>query len=248
MPKEWRRSILVPVYKNKGDAQSCNNYQGDGICNEVMEKSGEQRLRRMVKIGEEQFGFMPGKSTRGLRVSRSKTEGMTLNKQGNHPELMLQRVRVLEVREFKYLGSTFQENGECEREVTRRIQAGCAGWKKVSGVLCDKNISLKVKGKVHKIVIWLAMIYGIKTVGATSLQMEKLGVAEMRMLRMEMEIAKMDKVRNECVRRKVGVENIEEKIREARLRWYGHMRRREDSYVGRKVLYMEVSGKRPKGD
>ena len=38
---------------------------------------------------------------RGLRVSRSKTERMTLNKQGNHPELMLQRVRVPEVREFK---------------------------------------------------------------------------------------------------------------------------------------------------
>ena len=64
---------------------------------------------------------------------------------------------------------------------------------------------------------------------------------------MEMEITKMDKVRNECVRRKVGVENIKEKIREARLRWYGHMRRREDSYVGRKVLDMEVSGKHPRG-
>ena len=89
---------------------------------------------------------------RGLCISRSKTEGMTLNKQGNQPELMLQRVRVPEVREFKYLGSTFQDNGECERKVTRRIQAGWAGWKKVSGVLCDKNISLKVKGKVHKIV------------------------------------------------------------------------------------------------
>ena len=126
--------------------------------------------------------------------------------------------------------------------MTRRIQAGWAGWKKVSGVLCDKNISLKVKGKVYKIVVRPAM----ETVGATNLQVGKLGMAEMKMLRMEMEIKKMDKVRNECMRRKVGVENIEEKIREARLRWYGHMRRREDSYVGRKVLDMEVSGKRPR--
>ena len=28
MPEEWRRSILVPIYKNKGDIQSCTNYQG----------------------------------------------------------------------------------------------------------------------------------------------------------------------------------------------------------------------------
>jgi hypothetical protein len=25
MPDEWRRSILVPIFKNKGDIQSCTN-------------------------------------------------------------------------------------------------------------------------------------------------------------------------------------------------------------------------------
>jgi hypothetical protein len=28
MHEEWRRNILVPIYKNKGDIQSCTNYQG----------------------------------------------------------------------------------------------------------------------------------------------------------------------------------------------------------------------------
>ena len=27
MPDEWKRSILVPIYKNKGDIQSCTNYR-----------------------------------------------------------------------------------------------------------------------------------------------------------------------------------------------------------------------------
>jgi hypothetical protein len=27
MPKEWRRSILVPIFKNKRDVQSCTNYR-----------------------------------------------------------------------------------------------------------------------------------------------------------------------------------------------------------------------------
>jgi hypothetical protein len=28
MHDEWRRIILVPIFKNKGDVQSCTNYQG----------------------------------------------------------------------------------------------------------------------------------------------------------------------------------------------------------------------------
>jgi hypothetical protein len=28
MPDEWRWSILVPIFKNKEDVQSCTNYRG----------------------------------------------------------------------------------------------------------------------------------------------------------------------------------------------------------------------------
>ena len=35
-----------------------------------------------------------------------------------------------------------------------------------------------------------------------------------------------DKVRNEDIRTKIGVASIEEKMRENRLRWFGHVRRK----------------------
>ena len=38
-----------------------------------------------------------------------------------------------------------------------------------------------------------------------------------------------------------------DKLRSGRLRWYGHVKRREEAYVGRRVLEMELPGRRKRG-
>ena len=66
MPDEWRRSTLVPIFKNKGDVQSCTNYRGIKLMSHTMklwERVIEHRLRKMTSVTQNQFGFMPGRST-----------------------------------------------------------------------------------------------------------------------------------------------------------------------------------------
>ncbi|KAK3559772.1 hypothetical protein QTP86_020723 [Hemibagrus guttatus] len=66
MPEEWRRSVLVQIFKNKGDVQSCSNYRGIKLMSHTMkvwERVVEARLRKVVEICEQQYGFMPRKST-----------------------------------------------------------------------------------------------------------------------------------------------------------------------------------------
>ncbi|WVZ58983.1 hypothetical protein U9M48_009193 [Paspalum notatum var. saurae] len=66
MSEEWRRSTLVPIYKNKGDIQSCTNYRGIKPMSHTMkpwERVLEHRLRSLTCISMNQFGFMPGRST-----------------------------------------------------------------------------------------------------------------------------------------------------------------------------------------
>ena len=66
MPEEWRRSVLISIYKNKGDAQCCGNYRGIKLMSHTMkiwERIIEARLRNRVEISKQQYGFMSGKRT-----------------------------------------------------------------------------------------------------------------------------------------------------------------------------------------
>ena len=66
IPDEWRESVLVPIYKEKGDVQECLNYRGIKLLSHTMkiwERIVDKRVRGKLEVAEEQFGFMPGRGT-----------------------------------------------------------------------------------------------------------------------------------------------------------------------------------------
>ncbi|XP_070012880.1 uncharacterized protein [Nicotiana sylvestris] len=117
-------------------------------------------------------------------------------------------------------------------------------WKLPSGVLCDKKVPILLKGKFYRAVVRPALLYGIKCwlVKISHVQMMK--VAKMRMLRWMYGNTKMDMIRNEDIREKVGVAPIEDKMREARLRWFGHIQRRSTDAPVRRCERLAMVGTR----
>ena len=85
------------------------------------------------------------------------------------------------------------------------------------------------------------MMYGAKTWAVKKAQEKKLDVAEMRMLRWMSGVTKLDRIRNERNRGTTKVGEISKKVQESRLKWYGHVLRREEEYVGKRVVGMEVT-------
>lgn len=390
IPEEWRDSILVPVFKNKGDIQDCSNYRGIKLTShslKLWERIIEKRLREKVSISEQQFGFMPGRSTtdaifalrqvmekyregqrdlhcvfldlekaydrvprtevwnclrikkvdekyirlvqdmyrgsttrvrcaagitqqfevtvglhqgsalspflfaiimdclteniqrqapwdmlfaddvvicaetrqeveerlevwrraledRGMKVSRQKTEYMWMGGQGKIGEVEMQGEQIKRTEEFKYLGSTVQTNGGSEKEVEKRVQAGWSAWKKITGILCDRRVPAKVKGKLFKTMVRPAMLYGMEAVAVTQRQEATLEVAEMKMLRYSLGKTLLDHVRNEDIRSKVKVGQVRGKLRETRLRWLGHVVRRDEEYVGKRMRKLAVGARK----
>ena len=121
---------------------------------------------------------------------------------------------------------------------------GINGWRKVSGVICDRRLPATVKGKVYSLVVRPVMVYGLEMVAVTKKQVEEMKVAEMKMLRFAMGVTRKGKIRNEYIRDTVKVERLGMTMRESRLRWYEQVKRRDQEYVGRKMMEMELPGKR----
>ena len=67
------------------------------------------------------------------------------------------------------------------------------------------------------------------------------------MLRWMSGVTKLDRIRNERFRGTTKAGEISKKVPESRLKWYGYVLRREDEYVGKRVMVMEVPGKRRRG-
>ena len=127
------------------------------------------------------------------------------------------------------------------------MQAGWNGWRKVSRVICDRKLPARVKGKTYSLVVRPVMVYGLETVTFTKKQVKKIKVAEMKILKFAMGVTRKDEIRNEYIRSTVKVERLGMKMRDGRLRWYGHVMRRDQAYIERKMMEIELPGKRKRG-
>ena len=123
--------------------------------------------------------------SKGFKLSRTKTEYMRCNFTGVDDEGVIRMdggvVPTKDV--FRYLGSMLQKDGGIDADVNHRINAGWMKWRQASGVLCDRQFPLKLKGKFYRTAVRPAMLYGAECWPTARRHVNKLSVAEMRMLR-----------------------------------------------------------------
>ncbi|KAE8681311.1 Detected protein of unknown function [Hibiscus syriacus] len=188
---------------------------------------------------------------KGLRINIEKTEYLCSNFNGNQNDEDVEvciEGHVLPSKDcFKYLGSMIHKDGGVDDDVTHRIKAGWLKWRAATGVLCDKKVPLKLKGKFYRMAIRPALLYGSECWAPKKDHVRRIEAAEMRMLRWTCGRTLWDMTTNSAIRMSLGVVSVSEKLREGRLRWFGHVLRRLPSDAVRRVESITVYGARRKG-
>ncbi|EYC11789.1 hypothetical protein Y032_0049g1768 [Ancylostoma ceylanicum] len=152
-----------------------------------------------------------------------------------------------QTKEFQYLGSLLSADEPVGAAIRGTITCAWLKWRESTGILCDRRCSRVLKGKVCRTVVRPALLYGSECWPVSKTHERMLNTAEIRMLRWACGFTRCDRVRNEDIRTMMQTVPIQLKLREQRLRWYGHVMRRPSHHPIRRALEMEGSGKRSRG-
>ncbi|KFD61444.1 hypothetical protein M514_26340 [Trichuris suis] len=182
----------------------------------------------------------------GLKLNLRKTEYMEFGSQT--PGTISVHEPLTKALTLKYLGNYLSSEGGVTTDVSAKMQSAWQKWKTLTGVLCDKKLPRKLKSKVYRTVIRPAVLYGSECWAITKKDEQRLSVMETTMLRRTVEISKLEHTPNETIRLSMGVAPIMDKVREKRLRWFGHVLRRGDNHPAKRLLlHTETEGKRARG-
>ncbi|GJW28071.1 hypothetical protein Tco_0044946 [Tanacetum coccineum] len=138
------------------------------------------------------------------------------------------------------MGSVIHKSGMINDDVTHRIKVGWMKWRAALGVICDKKIPFNLKGNFYRVAISPDILYRLEWCPITKAQANIVEVAELRILRWTCSKTMLDMISNGVFRVELEVESIISKIRERRLRWFGHVRKRPQSTPVRRVEALGV--------
>lgn len=181
-----------------------------------------------------------------MRLNIKKTEYMECGTQGDET-INIDGKDLKKTTQFKYLGSTIISDGDTLPDARSRVNAAWTKWRQVTGVLCDRRMPNRLKTKVYKTVVRPVALYGSECWPTISKHEQALHTMEIRMLRWSLGLTKLNRIRNDEVRRRMGVAPITEKMREERLRWYGHVVRSSEHSVASTAMRLNPQGRRPRG-
>lgn len=151
------------------------------------------------------------------------------------------------VDSFCYLGEVLDCEARVERAVRSRVAAAWRKWRELVTLLVNQGIPLKRRGGFYEACVRPVLMYGSETWALTVRLTNILIVCDARMLRNVAGVKWQDHLSNAEVTARCGVKDLVGQIRGQRLRWLGHVNRRNEDHPLKEVGRLEVPGRRPVG-
>ncbi|KAI4462420.1 hypothetical protein MML48_4g00013485 [Holotrichia oblita] len=149
---------------------------------------------------------------------------------------MRRKYKFEQVQTFKYLGKIISNKNDRSIEIVQRIKAGHNAYYRYKDIMRSKKISRKTKLKVYKAAIRPTVLYAAETMRITNKDAENVRDFERKIIRRIYGPKKIDedqyrRLTNQEIREILNGEDIVKEIKSRRIRWYGHINRKDEESI-----------------
>ena len=184
----------------------------------------------------------------GLRINIDKTKVMKSGVQNTSLNIKVQDDYLEQVENFVYLGGKINQSGKDDTDISRRIGLASMAFGKMTKIWRSREMTWNTKRRVYETIILPVLLYGSECWTLRKADEDKLLMMEMGWLRVILGVSRLQRLRNEEVRKMIGLKStVVERIQERRLRWFGHVSRMDINRLPNKALHMKVMGRRNRG-
>ena len=151
------------------------------------------------------------------------------------------------VGKFCYLGDVIGAGGGAEDASRARVRSAWAKFRELAPILTSRGASLKIKGKIYRACVQTVMVYGSETWPMKAEDMKRLERAERMMVRWMCGVSLRDRRSSVELNERLGIEGIVKVVRCGRLRWFGHLERKNGGDWVSRCREIEVAGAKRRG-
>uniref|UniRef100_A0A803U0M2 ribonuclease H n=1 Tax=Anolis carolinensis TaxID=28377 RepID=A0A803U0M2_ANOCA len=204
----------------------------------ILMAESEEELRSLItKVKEES-------AKAGLQLNIKKTKIMATRPIDNW---QIEGKNVEAVTDFIFLGAKITADGDCSQEIRRRLLLGRRAMANLDKILKSRDITLATKVRIVKAMVFPIVTYGCESWIIRKAEPRKIDTFELWCWRKILRVPWTARRSNQSILQEImpGC-SLEGRILEAKLKYFGHIMRRQES-LEKIMMLGEMEGKRKKG-
>lgn len=184
----------------------------------------------------------------GMTINTKKTKVMVIGKEEhNEPlQIKLEGTCLEQVRQYRYLGAMITTDGKDDKEIRCRTAMAKEAFYNFANVLKNGKIRLDIRIRILKCYVWTVYRYASETWTISKTVERRVNAFEHWCYRRILRISWTDKIRNEEVLRRIGIDGpmLLDLIQSTKRRFIDGVRKDE---LSRLVMQGKVPGKASRG-
>lgn len=223
-----------------GEKITSIRYADDTVLIAESEQELQEMLTNISTISEEY----------GLQINVKKTKSMTITRNPLIPQMTLQHKNetIVNVSQFRYLGSMLNDRSDCLQEIKCRIETARSSFMKMKTTLCSKQIHIKLRTRLLRCYVFSVLYYGAETWTLSKDALKRIEAFEMWTYRRMCHISWIQRINNkEVLERMHKTTECVNTIQRRKLEYLGHIMRNDKYRLLQIILQGKINGRRPPG-